>query len=506
MKMISPQALCKTTRTGFIPGRFPLPPWLRAFLLMVACAPAAFGQPAIFSSTVSEGAATLVRYLGRDQVIVVPATVQGYPVTKIGNRCFANLPLGGVQSVVIPEGIRSIEKEAFDGSHNLTNVVLPNSLTNIATRAFASCSKLPRITIPEGLKTLGTDAFYFCAALEEIDVAPSNTEFSGREGVLFNKDQTILLQYPAAKEQTHYSIPDSVIRVEPNAFLDSPKLQTLFIPKSVAEVGDGSEESAFFLMKKLTRFIVDPGNPHYMDVDGVLVDKAQTTVLRFPEASPLRHFAIPQGTTNILPAAFFRATGLASVFIPDSVSQIGVLAFSECGGLSTVVLGKGLRKIGWLAFAGCSNLVSVTIPSGVTSFGPTPFGSCVNLKHIFFEGDAPPINEGLRLTSAATTVLYLPGTKGWGDSYGMLPTQLWNPAVATGEAGFGLHGDRFQFVLTGNNPASAGARLVVEAASDLSSPLWTPVSTNVLAADGTAPFADPEAATSPSRVYRFRVQ
>lgn len=506
MKIISPQPLGTTARTGFAPGRIPLPPWLRAFLLMVACAPAAFGQPDFFSYTVSEGAATLVRYAGHEMVIAVPATVNGFPVTKIGNRCFASLAFGGVQSVVIPEGIRSIEKEAFDACRNLTNVVLPNSLTNIATRAFASCSKLPRITIPEGVKTLGADAFYFCVGLDEIDVAPSNTEFSGREGVLFNKDQTILLRYPAAKEQTDYSIPDSVIRVEPNAFLDSPKLQTLFIPKSVAEVGDGSGNTPFRIMKKLTHFIVDPANPHYMDVDGVLYAKAPPTVLRFPEASPLRHFAVPQGTIEILPWAFVRATGLASVFIPDSVSQIGDFAFSECGGLSTVVFGKGLRKIGQSAFASCSNLVSVTIPSGVTSFGPAPFSRCFDLKHLFFEGDAPLVNEQFGLGGGATTVFYLPGATGWGASHGKLPTQLWNPAIATGEAGFGLDGDRLQFVLTGNNPASAGARLVVEAASDLSSPLWTPVSTNVLAADGTTPFADPEAATSPSRVYRFRVQ
>jgi len=506
MKIISPQPLGTTTRTGFVPGRIPLPPWLRAFLLMVACAPAAFGQPEYFSSTVSEGAATLVRYVGSDQVIVVPTTVQGFPVTKIGNRCFASLVLGGVQSVVIPEGIRSIEKEAFDGCRNLTNVVLPNSLTNIATRAFASCFKLPRITIPEGVKTLGTEAFYFCNGLEEIHVSPSNTEFSGRDGVLFNKEQTILLQYPAGRNQTHYSIPDTVIRVESSAFLDSSKLQTLSIPKSVAEVGYGSGSTPFLIMKNLTHFIVDPANPHYMDVDGVLCAKEPPTVLRFPEASPLRHFAIPQGTTVILPWAFARGAGLASVFVPDSVTQIDDFAFSECGGLSTVDFGKGLRNIGHSAFASCSNLVSVTIPSGVTSFGPAPFSRCFNLKHLFFEGDAPLVNEQFGLGGGAITVFYLPGAKGWGGSYGMLPTQLWNPAIATGEAGFGLDGDRFQFVLTGNNPASAGARLVVEAASDLSSPVWAPVSTNVLAADGTAPFTDSEAATSAFRVYRFRVQ
>jgi len=506
MKIISPQPLGTTTRTGFAPERIPLPPWLRAFLLMVACTPTAFGQPDSFSYTVSDGAATLVRYVGHEMIIAVPATVKGFPVTKIGNRCFTSLVLGGVQSVVIPEGIRSIEKEAFDGCRNLTNVVLPNSLTNIATRAFAWCLKLPRITIPEGVKTLGTDAFYYCTGLEEIDVAPSNTEFSGREGVLFNKEQTILLQYPAAKEQAHYSIPDSVIRVDPGAFLGSPKLQTLFISKSVAEVGDGSGSIPFFSMKNLTRFIVDPGNPHYMEVDGVLLSKAPPTFLRFPEASPLRHFAIPQGTTNIHPASFFRATGLTDVLLPDSVTHIGDLAFADCGGLSKVVFGKGLRNIGHSAFASCSNLVSATIPSGVTSFGPTPFSSCFNLKHLFFEGDAPLVNEQFGLGGGATTVFYLPGAKGWGASYGKLATQLWNPAIATGEPGFGLHANRFQFVLTGNNPASAGARLVVEAASDLSSPVWTPVSTNVLAADGAAPFADPEAATSPSRVYRFRVQ
>ena len=102
------------------------------------------------------------------------------------------------------------------------------------------------------------------------------------------------------------------------------------------------------------------------------------------------------------------------------------------------------------------------------------------------------------------TVYYLPGSIGWGSTFIGVPTKLWNPQSQTGDGSFGMQTNQFGFNITG----SSNLVIVVEAASNLANPIWSPVSTNTLntftATNGTSYFSDPQWTNYPGRFYRLR--
>ena len=97
------------------------------------------------------------------------------------------------------------------------------------------------------------------------------------------------------------------------------------------------------------------------------------------------------------------------------------------------------------------------------------------------------------------TVYYLPGTTGWGSTFGGRPTVLWNPQVQTGDASFGVRTNRFGFTITG----TSNLVIVVEACTNLANPIWSPVGTNTLTG-GSSYFSDPQWTNYPARFYRLR--
>jgi hypothetical protein len=96
-------------------------------------------------------------------------------------------------------------------------------------------------------------------------------------------------------------------------------------------------------------------------------------------------------------------------------------------------------------------------------------------------------------------VYYMPGTTGWGSTFGGRPSVLWNPQVQTDDPSFGVRTNRFGFAITW----ASGMVVVVEASTNLVNPLWSPVATNILT-DGSSYFRDPQWTNYPARLYRLR--
>ena len=124
----------------------------------------------------------------------------------------------------------------------------------------------------------------------------------------------------------------------------------------------------------------------------------------------------------------------------------------------------------------------------------TPF-----LSEVYFEGNAPSIDLSTFNGDNAATIYYLPGTTGWGPTIGGRPTALWKPLVQANDASFGVRTNQFGFSI---NWAS-GRVVVVEACTDLTQPIWSPVGTNTLT-DGSSYFSDPQWTNHPARFYRLR--
>jgi hypothetical protein len=188
------------------------------------------------------------------------------------------------------------------------------------------------------------------------------------------------------------------------------------------------------------------------------------------------------------------------------VTLIGDYAFQNCASLTSVIIPNPVTRIGNAAFFSCANLTRAVIPASVISIGNFAFEFCISLTDVYFAGNAPSLGAtvfgytifpGSYDTNA--TIYYLPGTTGWGASFGDIPTVLWNPQVQTGDGSFGVQANQFGFNITG----TAGLVIVVEACTNPANSSWLPVGTNTLTA-GSSYFGDEQWMNYPARFYRLR--
>jgi len=393
-------------------------------------------------------------------------------VTNIGDFAFASCT--SLTSVTIPTSVTSIGSGAFQNCTSLTNVTIPNSVTSIGSDAFASCTSLSSVTIGNSVTNIGDYAFWNCTSLTNITVNALNSTYSSVAGVLFNKSQTTLVEYPGGKAGS-YTIPTSVTSIGSGAFQNCTSLTNVTIPTSVTSIRD----YAFSGCTSLTAITVDVLNSVYSSVAGVLFNKSQTTLVEYPGGKA------------------------GSYTIPNSVTSIGSGAFAYCTSLTSVTIGNSVTSIGSSAFYNTS-LTSITIGNSVTNIGSGAFASCTSLTGVYFQGIAPSLGFSVFSGANNATVYYLPGTTGWGSTFGGRPTVLWLPQMQTSDASFGVRTNQFGF----NINWASGMVVVVEACTNLATPIWTPVGTNTLntfiGTNGTSYFSDPQWTNYPGRFYRLR--
>jgi hypothetical protein len=157
-------------------------------------------------------------------------------VTEIDNAAFHSCQ--NLTSVTLPSLLDVIEWSAFEGCSKLATVVIPKSVTEIKRSAFKGCGNLSYIYIPSSVAYIDGDAFADCKGLMAFLVNENNPHFSATGGILYNKDRTSLICYPAGKLDNHFSIPDGVTVIESHAFGTGKHLTSVTIPNSVSHIKD----------------------------------------------------------------------------------------------------------------------------------------------------------------------------------------------------------------------------------------------------------------------------
>jgi len=282
-------------------------------------------------------------------------------VVSIGNYAFRECD--SITSIEIPSGVKNIGNGAFSECENLAKINISEGIETIGSSAFSECEELTSVTIPSSVTSIGTGAFDECNSLE-IYVNNENKNYSSLDGVLFNKDKTILIQYAKGKTYPDYVIPDGVKIIGESAFSGEmsnyDSINSIIIPNSVEIIS----RCAFY-------------------------------------GTDIENITIPNSVTTIDESAFERCTNLISVSIPDSVTYIGEDAFYLCQRLSqinwnvkqidtnsyvfsgdigiysdgiTVTLGDNVEKVP-SSFLASSNIKNVYISSNVKSIGQYSFSS-----------------------------------------------------------------------------------------------------------------------------------
>lgn len=152
--------------------------------------------------------------------------------------------------VVIKEGITTIGEYALRCTR-MKKISLPKSLTTIGEDAFGGfdCETPYTVIIPKNVKKIDKYAFAACYGIKKFEVADGNKNFTAKDGVLFNKEKTVLISFPPEKGGETYTIPDGVKKISYGAFYgcgfnwdgqNVAGLKRLIVPTSVKTIKDGA--------------------------------------------------------------------------------------------------------------------------------------------------------------------------------------------------------------------------------------------------------------------------
>ena len=293
------------------------------------------------------------------------------------------------KNYTIIDGVTSIDWEAFSGCTNLTSITIPNSVTEIGYDAFSGCANLTSITIPDSVTSIDNYAFLGCTSLTAINVATGNKNYVSVNGVLYNKDKTELICYPAEKKGNNYKILDGVKWIYSYAFDGCASLTSVTIPNSVMIINDW----AFGGCTNLTAINVAAENSRYTSVNGVLYNKDKTTIKCYPAGQKGKSYSILNSVIDIEDGAFNGCTNLTSITIPDSVTNIDRRAFSGCTNLTSITIPNGVTSIEFSTFSGCISLTNVTLSDSVTSIDRGAFKNCASLKNVTIPDSVTSIGD-----------------------------------------------------------------------------------------------------------------
>ena len=300
-----------------------------------------------------------------DTEVAIPATIDGYSVTAIGEKAFAE-------------------------NNSITYLKIPNTIKTIGNRAFYKCTGITEFTIPESVTQIGTQIFYGC---DQLTTVYYNSSYGNSENPVLSVKNLETVIFGGKKVPNHVAkgasnlktvvISESVTSIGDYAFRNCGSLTSITIPDSVTSIGN----EAFFNCSSLTSITI--GDSVTSIGSSAFYNCSSLTSVYINDIAKWCKISFNGSISNPLFYAnnlYLNNELITTLVVPDSVTSIGNAAFEGCSSLTSITIPDSVTSIGDDAFRGCSSLTSVTIPDSVTSIGIYAFDGCSSLTDVYYAG------------------------------------------------------------------------------------------------------------------------
>ncbi|MBR1528096.1 MAG: leucine-rich repeat domain-containing protein [Oscillospiraceae bacterium] len=261
---------------------------------------------------------------------VIPSEIDGHKITMVELDCFKDNT--SLKKVTLPDTITVLEDYAFYLCSGLEEINIPASVQKFGFQTFYGCSSLKEISVPAGVTEIEGYTFDGCTALEAVHVEKNNQNYKDQDGILFTKDGSDLILYPAAKTGKQYAVPDGCTKLEGYAFMANSDLEQINL-NAVSEMG----EDVFYYCTSLQSITVP---------DGITM----LTGAAFGNCTSLKRVTLPETLETIGSGCFYNCLQLDEITIPDSVTTINSNAFFNCPSLTTIRVSRNVTTVGDYAF------------------------------------------------------------------------------------------------------------------------------------------------------------
>lgn len=390
----------------------------------------------LFKYKLVDGDVIIIKYLGKEKVVKIPASFDGANVVAIGNFAFKNK---GMTTVIFPDCVKKIGKNAFYKCEKLVEIVFPKNLEYVGILAFSRCKKLTEITLPASVKFLDEFAFGECESLTKVvvlndDVSVLSNSFYRSHSIenasfclwkFLIKDMVFDLAKLNFAELTSLDDVENLSYIFENYEFQELLLNTgiiniawLFIQHKIAidlfELERYIHLSIASFDTKMNAVLFDYRNKNFTADEIEEFHKTSELIdigMQAPTLAQLRKkwnvFEHEDGlyitgykgylTDEFIPSCTLEGDKIIAISsdahhnfrsikklkIADGIEEIEPFAFYYCDLLEEIIFPNTLKSIGASAFANCEKLLEINISEGITEIYNSAFQYCFSLEKVY---------------------------------------------------------------------------------------------------------------------------